>query len=120
MRFARHRVVLALIGTLAMAMLASAPAVLAHGGHGQEKKHHTLRGKIVSVNLEEKSFYLDLGEGKETVVCWLHSKSRLRRDGKEIRLEDLHPGARVRCRCAEHADGRHYSLDLLVVESPRK
>ncbi len=95
-------------------------AAWAHQGHThtKEKKHHTLRGTITQIDPAAQTFALQTAS-PTTVLCYLDSKSIVRRNGKEIRLEDIHDGERVRCKCSEHSGGRHYSLELLV-EAPKE
>jgi len=94
--------------------------VWAHQGHqhGAEKKHHTLSGTITQINPAAQTFAVRT-HPNTTLLCYLDSKSIVRRDGKGIHLEDIHEGERVRCKCSEHSGGRHYSLELLV-EAPKK
>lgn len=100
--------------TIACAFLMLTPA-WAHQGyqHGAEKKHHTLRGTITQIDPAAQTFAVQTAP-HTIVLCYLDSKSIVRRNGKEIRLEDIHNGERVRCKCSEHSGGRHYSLELLV------
>ncbi len=111
---------LALVGTATTCALILVAWGWTHDGrkHATEKKHHNLRGTITRIDPDAHTFEIQTGRNK-VVLCYLDAKSRIHRDGKDIRLQDIKEGERVLCKCAEHTGGRHYSLELLV-ELPKK
>ncbi len=99
------------IGALALVSIARA--------HEEGKFHHDLRGKIVAVDPAKNEFTIRTNQG-EVAVCFVDSKTVLRRGRKNIGLDDVRPGDRAYCHCAAMNEGKHYSVQLVLEKGGKK
>ena len=102
-----------LLAVALSAMLASTASLWSHPGHDHVKHHHVLLGRIVSVDPDKNEFTINT-ETDHAVVCFVDSKTVVKRDGRKIDLGEVRAGERARCHCAAIKGGKHYSQQLLL------